>query len=83
LSQISSSVCLGQLDSKTILPTILSFGASEVVLINMPETDIIEIHEDDGIFIEQEWIGIGKQECVDLPNFVKAAREASESSLKA
>ena len=47
------------------------------MLINMPEADIIEIHEDDGIFNEQEWIGIGKRECTDLPNFVKAAREAS------
>ena len=47
------------------------------MLINMSEADIIEIHEDDGIFNEQEWIGIGKQECADLPNFVKAAREAS------
>ena len=43
----------------------------------MPEADIIEIHEGDGIFNEHEWIGIGKQECADLPNFVKAAREAS------
>lgn len=47
------------------------------MVINMPEADIVEIHEGDGIFNEQEWVGIGKQECADLPNFVKAVREAS------
>ena len=43
----------------------------------MPEVDIVEICETDGIFYGCEWIGIGRQEHVDLPDFVKYAREAA------
>jgi hypothetical protein len=41
------------------------------------EADILEIWETDGIFNECEWIGRGIQEHVDLPDFVKTAREAA------
>jgi len=49
------------------------------VLIDMPEADVLEILDDTGTFNEQEWIGTGKQECTDLPNFVKSAREAARA----
>ena len=46
------------------------------MLIDMPEADVLEILDDTGTFNEQKWISTGKQECTDLPNFVKSAREA-------
>ena len=43
----------------------------------MPEADILEICETNGIFHEREWIDTGKQEHVDLLDFVKSTREAA------
>jgi hypothetical protein len=43
----------------------------------MSEADILEIYEADGVFYEHEWIGTGKKEHVNLPDFVKTAREAA------
>jgi len=57
-------------DSNIIQPTIPLFRGSTIVLIDMPEADVLEILDDTGTFNEQEWIGTGKQECTDLPNFV-------------
>ena len=43
----------------------------------MPEADILEICETNGIFYEHKWINMEKQEHVDLLDFVKSTGEAA------